>query len=97
MYVMKKMPSVTACTIGDCAYNIGNACHALAITIGEGKHPLCDTFFNSLMRGGANETAGVGACKVTACRHNREFECSAPDIRVGGANYHGSCLTFAGL
>lgn len=97
MFVMKKMPRVSACSIGECAYNVSKACHAIAITIGEGNRPMCDTFFESLTRGGAKDTAGVGACKVTTCRHNKEFECSAPDIRIGDLMNQGNCLTFSGL
>lgn len=97
MFVMRKMPGVTACTIGECAYNVSNACRAIAITIGSGNGPMCDTFFSSMSRGGTRETAGVGACKVFSCRHNKEFECSAADIRIGHNNSRGSCLTFAGL
>lgn len=97
MFVMRKMPRVSACSIGECAYNVSRACHAIAITIGDGKHPMCDTFFKSMTRGGARETAGVGACKVTTCRHNKDFECGAADIRIGESSNHGNCLTFSGL
>lgn len=97
MFVMKKMPAVSECTIDECAYNISKSCHAIAITIGDGDRPMCDTFFKSITRGGAKEIAGVGACKVSACRHNKDFECGAADIHVGNLKNHGNCLTFAAL
>ncbi len=52
-----KMPQVTECEMSECAYNKDNACHAMAITIGDGAHPRCDTFFRSAGRGGATIVA----------------------------------------
>ena len=97
MFVMKKMPAVSACAIEECAYNSGKSCHAIAITIGDGDRPMCDTFFKSQARGGATETAGVGACKVSACRHNKDYECGAADVQVGNLQNHSNCMTFASL
>ena len=97
MFVMKKMPGVSECTIEECAYNISKSCHAIAITIGDGDRPRCDTFFKSMVPGGVIDTAGVGACKVSACRHNKNFECSAAGIHVGCLNNHANCLTFVAL
>jgi hypothetical protein len=90
-----KMPIVSECAIAECAYNSKMACHAIAITIGDGDHPMCDTFFKSSIHGGIKDTAGVGACKVSACSHNMEFECSATSIRVGHEGSMGKCLTFS--
>ena len=93
-----KMCSVSECEIVECAYNMDKACHAMAITIGDGVHPMCDTFFKSSTHGGVkNQTAGVGACKVSACCHNMDFECEAESIHVGycGGHSHGDCMTFA--
>ena len=92
-----KMSGVSECAIAECAYNSNNACHAIAITIGDGDHPMCDTFFKSQKHGGVKETAGVGACKVSACSHNKDFECGAASIRVGHEESSGKCLTFAAL
>lgn len=39
--------------------------------------------------------AGVGACKVTGCKHNRDFECQAEEIAIGFHGDHPDCLTFA--
>ena len=90
-----KMPVVSECVIAECAYNSNMACHAIAITIGDGLRHMCDTFFKSSKHGGINDTAGVGACKVSACSHNTDFECSADSIRVGIEKNLGKCLTFA--
>lgn len=95
MLQTNRMPGVTECAIAACAYNSNKACHAIAITIGDGERPMCDTFFKSSKHGGIKDTAGVGACKVSACRHNMEFECGAASIRVGQEADHGKCLTFA--
>lgn len=95
MLQTNKMPGVSECAIAECAYNSNKACHAIAITIGDGDHPMCDTFFKSSKRGGTKETAGVGACKVSVCSHNTDFECGAPNIRIGHEKNIGKCLTFA--
>ncbi len=97
MSVMKKMPSVSACAIGECAYNINKSCHAVAITIGDGVHPLCDTYFSSMTNAASKETAGVGACKVSICRYNKTFKCGATDIQIGKLSNQAACLTFAAL
>lgn len=95
MLQSNKMPGVSACDIAECAYNANKACHAIAITIGDGDRPMCDTFFKASRHGGVKDTAGVGACKVAACCHNTDFECCAPNIRVGHEKNSGKCLTFA--
>lgn len=90
------MPYVSSCSIGDCAYNVENACHAKAITIGDGVHPGCDTFLKASPHArDAARTAGIGACKVTACRHNDDYECAADHISVGQVGTDVNCLTFA--
>lgn len=95
MLQSNQMPCVSECAISECAYNSDKACHAIAITIGDGDSPMCDTFFKSSRHGGTIETAGVGACKVSACSHNTDFECTAASIRVGQAQSLGKCMTFA--
>jgi len=87
-----EIPEVTSCNESACAYNTDGHCHAQAITVGDGVHAGCDTFFNGSQH--VRDTArraGVGACKVTGCRHNDDLECQAPMIRVGKHE----CLTFA--
>jgi len=89
-----QMPEVSRCEIGECAYNIKNNCHAKAITVGDGNRARCDTYFIS-----ANHTsqieqiAGVGACKVANCRHNKDFECVADNIMVGMRKDEVNCLS----
>ena len=92
-----RMPVVSECAIAECAYNANKCCHAIAITIGDGNRPMCDTFFKSTKHSGMKVTAGVGACKVSSCSHNADFECSAASIQVGKEKNLGKCLTFAAI
>lgn len=89
------MPIVSECTAISCAYNKLGACHARAITVGDLTNPRCDTFFeNQIHTLERNKMAGVGACKVGACQHNVDFECSAMKIEVGVTQDQVKCLTF---
>ena len=89
-----EMSKVMKCEVSDCAYNMDNCCHAKAITIGNSMHPKCDTFCHSSVKGGgANCTAGVGACKTSSCTFNNNLECSAPGISVGYKEQEPDCLT----
>jgi len=89
------MPLVSRCTVSECAYNVDTACHARAITVGDGVHPGCDTFLGSSRHTRDTDgNAGVGACKVIGCTHNDDYECTASKITVG---HHGTavdCLSF---
>lgn len=71
-------PLVSVCEVSDCAYNLGSNCHARAITIGNGAHPGCDTFFSEShhIRKG-EQIAGIGACKVASCQLTRAPSSSA--------------------
>ena len=90
------MPTVSTCDMSECAYNIDKACHARAITVGDGVHPGCDTFFSNATHTNENKRiAGVGACKIAACRHNNDFECMAESIAVGREKSGVGCLTYA--
>ena len=91
------MPPVAKCEITDCAYNRDTCCHARAITIGgSADHPACDTYFrNPSAHTHLEPVAGVGACKVTACAYNEDFECSARAIRVSRGVDAADCLTFS--
>jgi hypothetical protein len=91
-----EMPIVSECSIGECAYNANNACHARAITVGDtAVHPGCDTFLNSTPHSRARQiTAGVGACKATSCRYNDDYECTTDKISVGHASSSICCLTY---
>ncbi len=89
------MPKVTQCDAIQCAYNVDEICHALAITIGNGSRPKCDTYCPYSMKGGdPSSTAGVGACKVLACGHNQDLECQAPNITVAFEAQEADCMTF---
>lgn len=88
------MPNVASCAVRQCAYNVEGSCHAKAITVGDGVHPGCDTYLRSRRHTDTPPSAGVGACKVEACRHNRDLECSASSIRVDRRGGTPSCVTF---
>jgi hypothetical protein len=89
------IPLVEQCVVTDCVYNINKGCHARAITVGDATNPDCDTYMGSSNHAKPTQVkAGVGACKVTGCTHNDDFECMAEHINVGyrGSSVH--CLTF---
>lgn len=90
-----EMPMVSSCEVSECAYNMDNMCHAMAITVGDSVHPKCDTFCTSYAEEVDEDCiAGVGACKTTACTFNEGLECSADDICVGFNREEIDCLTF---
>lgn len=90
------MPVVSHCYITNCAYNRDRSCHARAITVGDGVHPGCDTFFdNASHTHEALRRAGVGACKVTGCNYNEDFECNAGQIEVGRNRNDIYCMTYS--
>ncbi len=95
MRITIDMPPVSECDAIGCAYNVDRECQALAITVGHGIHPGCDTYLaigqHVPDRPGS---AGVGACKVDVCRHNRDLECQAPSIHVEVRGDQGECGTF---
>ena len=90
-----EMSRVMKCEVSDCAYNRQNCCQTMAITIGDGFRPRCDTFCRFTEKGGETGcTAGVGACKVFSCVYNRDLECRAPGISVGYKGQEPDCMTF---
>lgn len=90
-----KMPMILDCNMMDCAYNNGNACHAMAITIGDSS-PVCDTYLERSQKGGVMDMVGsVGACKVDRCKFNKMLECTADGVHVGIHADHAECDTFA--
>ena len=96
MKISIEVPGVLACEATLCAYNLEQSCHARAITIGNGVHPACDTFFPSGQHTqGDGQPAGVGACKVSGCSHNESLECTAEGIRVVPHEGHADCQTYA--
>lgn len=95
MEIMIEMPLIKQCDVAECVYNVKSACHAKAITIGDGVHPGCDTY----MKGSGHVRnsgikAGVGACNVSDCRHNTDFECSADSINVSQQGSMVHCMTY---
>ncbi len=67
-----EMAEVAECAAVDCAYNSDRMCRARAITVGDGVEPQCDTAYNTGLHTRARTIAGVGACKVSQCRHNND-------------------------
>lgn len=89
------MSKIAKCSVNQCAYNKDQQCHALAITVGDEKSPMCDTFLPSSQKGGDMGTSGkVGACKVSVCKYNESLECNAGQIEVGVKQNTAFCLTF---
>jgi hypothetical protein len=96
MKITLEMPQVARCTAAQCAYNVNALCHAKAITVGHGAVPACDTFLPGAAHAmSVKVLAGVGACKVTACRHNNDLECSLARIEVGVEGKETRCLSYA--
>lgn len=90
------MPKILDCMVVDCSYNRNKECHAMAITVGSGGHPLCDTFIKASQKGGVMDMMGsVGACREAGCKFNQALECSASGIHVGRHADHADCSTFA--
>ena len=92
----KSMPKILDCMVVDCSYNRNKECHAMAITVGSGGHPMCDTFIKASQKGGVMDMMGsVGACREAGCKFNQALECSASGIHVGLHADHADCSTFA--
>ncbi|HAJ57297.1 MAG TPA: DUF1540 domain-containing protein [Candidatus Omnitrophica bacterium] len=90
-----QMPSILDCNASNCAYNRDEKCHAIAITVGGGACPLCDTSWMSPKKGGMPDVSGgVGACKVESCQFNRSLECGAEGIHIKLHASHADCGTF---
>lgn len=91
-----EMPVVAACAATECAYNRDSACQARAITIGDGVHAGCDTFWKSEQHAKTSMgVAGIGACKMTGCKFNDGLECVTESIRIGRLLDRVSCTTFS--
>ena len=90
-----EISKVIKCEVNDCSYNMNDACNARAITVGDGTSPRCDTFCQSMTKGGDSGCfASVGACKVSSCAFNTVLECRSPEICVGYKEDEPDCLTF---
>jgi len=89
------MPKVKMCDATKCAFNQGNNCHALAVTIGDAQSAACDTFMVNKSKGGEiQEIAGVGACKMEDCEHNEGLYCTAKTIEVKQSSDGPVCATY---
>ena len=83
--VVMKMTKVEKCLVVDCAYNMNELCHASAITVGDARIPICDTFCQFMMKAKAgcdDCIACVGACKISSCIYNVCLQCQAPQVSV---------------
>lgn len=95
MELMIEMPLIKRCDVAACVYNVQSACHAKAITIGDGVHPGCDTFMSGTGHvRNSGIKAGVGACKVMGCSYNADFECSAESISISQQGSMMHCMTY---
>ncbi len=95
MEIVVDMPMIQHCDASECSYNLNDACHAKAITIGDGVSPGCDTFMNAGSHVRNKQIkAGVGACKVEGCTHNADLECGADSISVSHEGGKVLCMTF---
>ncbi|MBU0594287.1 MAG: DUF1540 domain-containing protein [Gammaproteobacteria bacterium] len=94
--IMIEMPVITECMVNTCSYNVGSNCHARAITVGDGVHPGCDTFLQGPRHTrNAQQSAGIGACKIMGCKHNDDLECMADSVKVGMIKNEANCMTFS--
>lgn len=94
MTQMVEMPRVQTCTVSACGYN-HDGCTAFAVTIGSASSAECDTYVDTVGKGGIGKAlAQVGACKRADCKHNANLECTAPAIVVGTSGDKADCLTY---
>lgn len=93
------MPLIKECSVAECGFNVKDGCHAKAITVGDGINPGCDTFFKvpdaSAHATSEGRTAGVGACKVSGCKFNTDYECMANEVMVSMISQKAKCATYA--
>ncbi len=90
------MSKISDCEVTDCSYNQDKKCHTMAITVGDSKCALCDTYVQAKMKGGEQSTiGGVGACKADSCKYNKDLECNAGMIHVGFHQNHAECTTYS--
>ncbi len=93
--MQQRMPLIASCAAADCSYNRYLTCNAMAVTIGMGVEPVCDTFYQTDHRIAYPETVSfVGACKMESCRFNRYLECTAFfGVSLVGDRRHVICNT----
>ncbi len=93
------MSRINECKVALCSYNEEKRCRAIAITVGNSSKALCDTFVNTVKKGGVKGLiGGVGACKSQNCKFNRELECCSDNgIEISTVGGHPHCTTFASM
>jgi len=92
---MASMAKILDCIMTDCSYNRNKMCHTMAITVGGGNCPMCDTYVSISTKGGLLDSlGGVGSCKVQECEFNNSLECRAEGIHVKMHSNHAECATF---
>jgi hypothetical protein len=94
MLKLLHMTRIAECSVTECAYNTGRACRAIAITVGNSDLPMCDTFHVAREHSAEHGHAGVGACKIAACLHNRQLECHAGNVLIGKLEARVRCITY---
>ena len=88
-----KMVTISKCNVSTCAYNKGESCHTLGITVG--PHAECNTYVHASSRGGfPGIQGGIGACLTSNCKFNDKLECQAAEVVVAVDDKHGDCQTF---
>ena len=94
--MLARMSNISNCSVAQCTFNHNQSCRAVAITVGDStSDSTCDTFFTISTQNEINEMTGsVYACMHAECRYNSDYECGAPDIRVGLVEGQPDCLTF---
>jgi len=93
--MMMKMPEIMSCESMVCSYNMDSKCRAMAITVGAGDSPLCNTAMSSAMKGGVSEMSGcVGACKVMPCQFKKSLEYTASSVQMKMHSGIAECGTF---
>lgn len=90
-----EMPEVTSCDVTACAFNDKKKCHAKAITVGDKTNPGCDTFFATKGHTTYKHGAGVGACKVESCQHNKDYFCMRESVSVRQVGSNIVCTEYA--
>jgi hypothetical protein len=66
----------------------------MAINIGDWE-PMCDTYMPSQIKGGMKGVvAGVGACKVSGCMHNKGLMCIAGSVSLRMQGNQVMCATY---
>lgn len=91
-----KAAAVTECTIPECVYNRDARCQAVAVTVSPEEQPECRTMWSSNAHSTRkSDSAVVGACHATGCRHNRDYHCTANGIYIGYVDNIVACQSYS--